>query len=49
MFNRGKRSGIIHTFTMDVNPGLNYIEKFRGGLEWHMIESKDFISQISFK
>ena len=25
---RGKRSGIIHTFTMDVDPGYKYIEKF---------------------
>ena len=25
---RGKRSGVIHNFTMDVDPGYKYIEKF---------------------
>ena len=30
---RGKRSGIIHDFTMDVDPGYKYIEKFRGGVQ----------------
>ena len=32
---------------MDVNPGYRYIEKFRGGIQWYMMESKDFISNIS--
>ena len=45
----GKRSGIIHNFTMDVNPGYRYIEKFRGGIQWYMLENIDFISNISFK
>ena len=31
---RGKRSGIIHNFTMDVDPGYKYIESFRGGIQW---------------
>ena len=30
MIFKGKRSGIIHNFTMDVDPGYKYIEKFRG-------------------
>ena len=30
MIFRGKRSGIIHNFTMDVDPGNKYIETFRG-------------------
>ena len=30
MIFRGKRSGNIHSFTMDVDPGYKYIEKFRG-------------------
>ena len=34
MIFRGKRSGIIHNFTMDVDPGYKYIEKFRGGVQW---------------
>ena len=31
MIFRGKRSGINHIFTKDVDPGYKYIEKFRGG------------------
>ena len=46
---RGKRSGIIHNFTMDVDPGHLYIQKFRGGVQWYMMDTKGFISSISFK
>ena len=49
MIYRGRRSGIIHNFTMDVDPGYKYIEKFRGGITWYMLQSKDIISSISFK
>ena len=49
MIFKGKRSGIIHNFTMDVDPGYKYIEKFRGGVQWYMMESKDIISTICFK
>ena len=49
MIFRGKRSGIIHNFTMDVDPGYKYIEKFRGNIQWYMMESKDIISSICFK
>ena len=49
MIFKGKRSGIIFNFTMDVNPGYKYIEKFRGGLKWYMMESKDIISSLCFK
>ena len=49
MISRGKRSGIIHNFSMDVDPGYKYIENFRGGLQWYMMESKDIISSICFK
>ena len=35
-----KRSGIIHNFTLDVDPGYKYIETFRGGVQWYMMESK---------
>ena len=48
MIPKGKRTGIIHNFTMDVDLGYKYIEKFRGGIQWYMMESKDFISNISF-
>ena len=49
MIFKGKRSGIIYNFTMDVDPGYKYIEKFRGGVQWYMMESKDIISSICFK
>ena len=49
MIFKGKKSSIIHNFTMDVDPGYKYIEKFRGGVMWYMIESKDIISSVCFK
>ena len=33
---------------MDVNIGLKYIEKFRAGIQWFMLETKDFISSMNF-
>ena len=49
MIFKGKRSGIIHNFTMDVDPGYKYIEKFHGGVQWYMMETKVIISSICFK
>ena len=49
MIFRGKRSGIIHNFSMDVDPGYIYIEEFRGRVQWYMMESKDVNSSICFK
>ena len=46
---KGKRSGIVHYFTMDVDPGYKYNEKFRGGVQWYMMETKDIISSINFR
>ena len=46
---KGRRSGIIHNFTMDVDPGYKYIEKSRGDVQWYMMNTKDFISSINFK
>ena len=46
---KGKQNGFIHKFTMDVDPGYKYIEKFRGGVKWYIMESKDIISSICFK
>ena len=48
MIFRGKRSGIIFNWSMDVNPGLKNIHKFRGGIQGYMVESKDIISSICF-
>ena len=33
---------------MDVDPSYKYIGISAGGISWHMMESKDFISSISF-
>ena len=49
MIFKGKRTGIIHNFTMDVDSGYKYIEKIRGGIQWYMMESKDIISSINFQ
>ena len=49
MIFEGERTGIIHNFTMDVDPGYKYIEQFRGGVQWYMLQSKDIISSICFK
>ena len=49
MIFKGKRSGIIQNFTMDVDPGYKYIEKIRGKIQWYMMESRDIISSICFK
>ena len=48
MIFKSKRSGIIHNLTMDFDPGYKYIEKFRGSVQWYMMESKDIISSICF-
>ena len=49
MIFKGKRSGIVHNFTMEVEPGYKYIENFHGGVQWYMLESKDIISSNCFK
>ena len=49
MIFKGKRTGIIHNFTNDVDLGYKYIEKLRGGVQWYMMESKDIFSSICFK
>ena len=49
MIFKGMRSGIIHNWTMTVNPGYKYVEKFSGGIAWYIMNSKDVISSISFK
>ena len=36
-------------FTMQVSPGYKFINRFEGGVQWYMMESKDIISSISFK
>ena len=45
---KGRKSNIIHNWTMTVDPGYKYVEKFSGCIQWYM-ESKDIISSICFK
>ena len=49
MIFKQKRTGIIHNFTMTVNPGNKYVERFAGGVAWYMLHTNDFISSINFK
>ena len=46
---KGKRSGIIMKFTLQVSPGYKFINRFEGGVQWYMMESKDIVSCIRFK
>ena len=46
---RGERSGIIHNFTLDVAPDYKYIEKFRGGVQWYLMETNDFFRVLVSK
>ena len=39
---------MIRNFTMDVDPGYKNVENVRGGLQWYMMQSKDFVSSIFF-
>ena len=34
---------------MDVDLGYKYIENFRGGVQWYMTQTKEFVSSFSFK
>ena len=49
MIFKGKRSGILMNYTLSVLRGYKYICRFKGGIQWFMIESKDVFSCISFK
>ena len=49
MIFKGRRSGLIHNWTMTVNPEFKYVESFTGGITWYMLLSKDIISSICFK
>ena len=49
MIFKGRKSNIIHNWTMTVDPGYIYVEKFNGGIGWYMMQSKDIISSICFK
>ena len=46
MIFRARKTNIIHNCAMDADPGYEYIEKFRGGVQWFMMERKDIISSV---
>ena len=48
MIYKGKRSGIIHKWSINVSPGYIFVERFSGGFTWYMMESKDVISSFCF-
>ena len=43
------RNGIIHNWTMTVDPGCKNVERFSGDIGWYMMESTAFNSNIGFK
>ena len=49
MIFKGKRSGISHNWTVTVDAGYKYTDKFVGGIIWYMTQSKDVVSSISFE
>ena len=48
MIFKGRKSNIIHNWTMTVDPGYKNVEKFSGGISWYMMQSKENISSICF-
>ena len=38
MLFRGKRSNIVHNWTLTVDPGYKCVEKFAGGVTWYLME-----------
>ena len=49
MIFKGRKSNIVHNWTITVDLGYKYVEKFSGGISWYMMQSKDIISSICFK
>ena len=49
MIFRGNRKGKKHNFTIVVDPCCKSIEKFKGGIQWDMMESKNFNSNTTFR
>ena len=44
MIFNGRQTGFLNNFTMDVDPGYRYIKELIVGVQWSMMEDKDFIS-----
>ena len=46
---KGRKSNIIHNWTLTVDPGYKWIEKFSGGISWFMMQSNGIFSSVCFK
>ena len=49
MLFKGKRTGIIHKFSLNANSVYKFVERFSVGITWYMMETKDGFSRISLK
>ena len=49
MIFKGRKSNILHIWTMTIDPVYKYVEKISGGSSWYMMQSKDIISSICLK
>ena len=49
MIFKGEKTGSIHNWKITVDPGYKHVEKLAGGVDWYIMESKDFISKNSVK
>ena len=49
MIFKGRKSNIIHNWTMTIDPGSRYVENKSGSISWHMMQSIDIISSICSK
>ena len=45
---KGKVPGTVNTFTMGVDRGYKYVEKFQRCVNWFMMCSKDSLSENNF-
>ena len=49
MIFRGNRCGIIHNFTMGVDPEGKYYKKLGGGVQWYKMQIKNNVLSICLK
>ena len=48
MIFRDRRSGLVYSWTLTVDPGYHYFEIFAGVISWYTMTTSDFISSICF-
>ena len=49
MIFKGRKSNIVHNWTMTVDSGYKFVEKFSGGISWYLMQSKDIVSSFYSK